>query len=79
MFPEHRIPVTPDEELEMPDNTLEVNLINSNVINPNDYTKYDVEEADIPFKPRIELIRGETTSTSNRSKPKIQKLLRRYA
>ena len=79
MFPEHRIPVTPDEELEMPDNTLEVNLINSNVINPNDYTKYDVEEADIPFKPRIELIRWETKSTSNRSKPKIQKLLRRYA
>lgn len=51
-------PLSPEEELEVPDNTLKVNFINSNSINSKDYTKYDVEEADIPFKPQIKLKEG---------------------
>ena len=43
--------LSPDEEFEMPDNTLEVNFISSNAISPKNYTKYDVGETDIPFKP----------------------------
>ena len=35
-------PFSPEKELEVPDNTLEVYFINSNAINPKDYTKYDV-------------------------------------
>lgn len=50
--------LSPDEEFEMPDNTLEVNFISSNAISPKNYTKYDVGEVDIPFKPQIKLIGG---------------------
>ena len=35
---------------------MEVNFINSNAINPTDYTKYDMGEADIPLKPQITLL-----------------------
>ena len=50
---------TNEEELGVTNNTLEVNFINFNAINPKDYTKCDVGEADIPFKPQIKLIKGE--------------------
>ena len=55
---DERPQATDKEELEVPDNAMEVNFINSNAINPKDYTKYDVEEADIPFKPQITLQEG---------------------
>lgn len=66
------------DEPDVHDNTLEINFINSNAINPREHTNLDIGEPDIPYKPKIELQEnGELNIAEEQAKdPEIAFLVR---
>lgn len=66
------------DEPDAHDNSLEINFINSNAINPRDYTNLYIGEPDIPYKPNIELTEdGEVNIADEQAKdPGIALLIR---
>lgn len=66
------------DEPDAHDNSLEINFIYSNAINPRDYTNLDIGEPDIPYQPNTELTEdGEVNIADEQAKdPGIALLIR---